>query len=241
MYRKGTGVTQNLERAAYWSTKAAEQGDRYSQSFLGWLYEIGSGVEQNFEQAAYWNLRGSMKSAVDPSRKNFKCCFGGEEVLKCLPEVLKKHPEFHGPKKLEFIPFKFSQPTFEMLDQLIRFDPSIESLIISSDENYEAEQDSLLIERLINSLREENTRLITLKFENIDKELQIQLDQLLAQNKVIGELRSHVSKTPFKKSDDLPIEVLALAVDKLIVHRIRSGEDKATTRAVLDELLMRTS
>lgn len=241
MYRKGTGVTQDFKRAAYWCEKAAEQNDRYSQSVLGWLYEIGSGVEQNFEQAAYWNLRGSMKSAVDPSRKNFKCYLGDEEVLKCLPEVLKKHPEFHGTKKLEFIRLKFSQPTFEMLDQLIRFDPSIESLIISSDENYEAEQASPLIERLINSLREENTRLITLKFDNIDEALQIQLDQLLAQNKVIGELRSHVSKTPFKKSDDLPIEVLALAVDKLIVHRIRSGEYKATTQAVVDEFLMKTS
>jgi len=241
MYRKGTGVTQDLKWAAYWCAKAAEQNDRYSQSFLGFLYETGSGVEQNFEQAAYWNLRSCMKSVADPSRKNFKCRFEGEEVLKCLPEVLKKHPEFHGPKKLEFIPFKFSQPTFEMLDQLIRFDPSIESLIISNDENYEAEQASPLIERLINSLREQNTRLITLKFDNIDEALQIQLDQLLAQNKVIGELRSHVSKTPFKKSDDLPIEVLALAVDKLIVHRIRSGENKATTQAVVDEFLMKTS
>ena len=238
MYRRGTGVTQDLKRAAYWCTKAAEQGHRFSQSGLGFLYEIGSGVEQNFEQAAYWHLRSSMKSAVDPSRKNFKCRFGGEEVLKCLLEVLKKYPEFHGPKKLEFSLFKFSQPTFEMLDQLIQFDQSIESLIISNDINYEAEQDSPLIERLINSLREENTSLIELKFDNIDEALQIQLDQLLEQNKVVGELRRYVSKHPTVNSDDLPLEVLVQVMDKLIIHRIRNGQDKAATQAAVDEFLM---
>jgi TPR repeat protein len=237
MYGASVGVEQDFNQAAYWFLEAANQGIKPAQYNLGVMYEMGEGVEQNFEQAVYWQLQGDLKLVAN--RKNFIFSdYGVDGVLKCLPNVLKKYPEFFGPKKVILKHFGFSQAGFDALDQLIRLDPSIESLVIKVDKNCEPEQVNPLIERLINSLREENTSLIELKFDRIDEALDIQLNQLLEQNKVIGELRLYVSKHPAVNSDDLPLEVLVQVMDKLIIHRIRNGQDKAATQAAVDEFLM---
>ena len=37
-----------------WYKLAAEQGDKYAQFSLGYLYEKGNGVSQNYEEAIKW-------------------------------------------------------------------------------------------------------------------------------------------------------------------------------------------
>ena len=40
-------MEQDYERAVKWYTKAAEQGDAWAQTDLGWCYEKGMGVAQS--------------------------------------------------------------------------------------------------------------------------------------------------------------------------------------------------
>lgn len=47
MYCKGEGVTQDYKEAAKWYRKAAEQGNRWAQYSLGYLYDTGRGVLQD--------------------------------------------------------------------------------------------------------------------------------------------------------------------------------------------------
>ena len=47
-------VPKDCEKAAYWFTKAAEQGDGYAQMRLGYSYANGEGVPKDFEKANYW-------------------------------------------------------------------------------------------------------------------------------------------------------------------------------------------
>jgi len=50
----GEGVEKDWEKAAYWFTKAAEQGDATAQNNLGVCYENGMGVERDRKKAVYW-------------------------------------------------------------------------------------------------------------------------------------------------------------------------------------------
>ena len=45
---------KKYKQAAYWYTKAAEQGNAAAQYYLGFYYEKGNGVRQDYKQAAYW-------------------------------------------------------------------------------------------------------------------------------------------------------------------------------------------
>ena len=55
MYERGNGVEQDYEKAVYWYSKSAEQGDADACEALAMLYESGLGVERDFEKARYWN------------------------------------------------------------------------------------------------------------------------------------------------------------------------------------------
>lgn len=54
MFYRGQEVAQDVEKAAYWFTKAAEKGYIEAQRFLGLMYSIGKGVSKDEKQAAYW-------------------------------------------------------------------------------------------------------------------------------------------------------------------------------------------
>lgn len=54
LYDKGLGINRDLEQAAAWYRKAAEQGHPFAQLNLGAMYEYGSGVSQSYEQAFNW-------------------------------------------------------------------------------------------------------------------------------------------------------------------------------------------
>ncbi|MEY2340770.1 tetratricopeptide repeat protein [Acidithiobacillus sp. IBUN Pt1247-S3] len=53
-YAAGDGVPQNLQLAAFWWQKAAENLNAAAQLQLGTAYAHGWGVAQNMDQAIYW-------------------------------------------------------------------------------------------------------------------------------------------------------------------------------------------
>lgn len=53
-YYEGLGVEKNLDKAIYWTRRAAEHQDRDGQFNLAWFYEKAIGVEYDLEQALFW-------------------------------------------------------------------------------------------------------------------------------------------------------------------------------------------
>ena len=60
----GYGVPQNFAAAAKWFEKAANQGDREAQFFLGKMYWGGEGIRRNDEQATKWFRRAAAQGDV---------------------------------------------------------------------------------------------------------------------------------------------------------------------------------
>lgn len=59
-YTEGLGVEKDLEKAFYWTRRAAEHGDWDGQYNLGCFYEEGAGTARDMEQAAHW-FRGAAR------------------------------------------------------------------------------------------------------------------------------------------------------------------------------------
>jgi TPR repeat protein len=64
MYDYGRGVPEDDTEAAKWYCKAAEQGNRFAQLFLGIMYKFGRGVPQDYVLAYMWlNLAAAQGSS----------------------------------------------------------------------------------------------------------------------------------------------------------------------------------
>ena len=53
-YSEGLGVERDIEKALYWTRRAAEHGDWDGQFNLGCFYEEGTGTARDMDQAARW-------------------------------------------------------------------------------------------------------------------------------------------------------------------------------------------
>ncbi len=60
-YYDGLGVEKDLEKALYWTRRAAEHGDRDGQCNLAWFYEDGIGVNRDLEQAKHWYRKAALQ------------------------------------------------------------------------------------------------------------------------------------------------------------------------------------
>jgi hypothetical protein len=70
MYQTGWGIPQQYDKAAYWYTLAAYNGNGNAQFALGLLYNKGQGVPMDVIQAYKWlNLSASQSRGED---RNFK-------------------------------------------------------------------------------------------------------------------------------------------------------------------------
>ncbi len=61
-YYDGLGVEKNLEKAVYWTRRAADHGDRDGQCNLAWFYEDGIGVERDMDMARYWYQKAALQN-----------------------------------------------------------------------------------------------------------------------------------------------------------------------------------
>lgn len=71
-YYEGLGVEKNLEKAVWWTRRAADHGDRDGQCNLAWFYEDAIGVERDMEQAAFWYRQAALQGhdlAIDKCRE----------------------------------------------------------------------------------------------------------------------------------------------------------------------------
>lgn len=70
-YLEGLGVEKDLEKAFYWTKRAANHGDRDGQSNLAWFYEEGVFVDANLEKAKHW-YKVSAQQGQEVSREKCK-------------------------------------------------------------------------------------------------------------------------------------------------------------------------
>ena len=60
-YYDGLGAEKDLEKAVYWTRRAAEHGDRDGQCNLAWFYEDAIGVKRDMEQAVFWYRKAALQ------------------------------------------------------------------------------------------------------------------------------------------------------------------------------------
>lgn len=60
-YYDGLGVEKDLEKAVWWTRRAADHGDRDGQYNLAWFHEDGIGVAQDMEQAIFWYRKAALQ------------------------------------------------------------------------------------------------------------------------------------------------------------------------------------
>ncbi len=60
-YYDGLGIDKDLEKAVYWTRRAADHGDRDGQYNLAWFYEEAIGVDRDMEQAVFWYRQAALQ------------------------------------------------------------------------------------------------------------------------------------------------------------------------------------
>ena len=60
-YYEGFGIEKDLDKALFWTKKAAEHGDRDGQCNLAWFYEDGIGVPVDLEKAKFWYKQAALQ------------------------------------------------------------------------------------------------------------------------------------------------------------------------------------
>lgn len=60
-YYDGLSVEKDLEKAVYWTRRAADHGDRDGQCNLAWFHEDAIGVERDMEQAIFWYRKAALQ------------------------------------------------------------------------------------------------------------------------------------------------------------------------------------
>ena len=60
-YYEGLGVAKDMEKAFYWTQRAAKHGDRDGQYNLAEFYENGTGTERDMEKAKFWYKQAALQ------------------------------------------------------------------------------------------------------------------------------------------------------------------------------------
>src|SRR5271157_212165 len=75
-YELGSGLPQDLAKAAMWYRKAGEQGYAVAQYSLGTMYSQGRGVPQDYAQAAIW-LRKAAEQGIARAQIELSALYAG--------------------------------------------------------------------------------------------------------------------------------------------------------------------
>lgn len=68
-YYEGLGVGKDLEKAVYWTRRAAEHGDRDAQYNLACFYEAGVGVARDRGAANFWYRKAALQGHAPAAEK----------------------------------------------------------------------------------------------------------------------------------------------------------------------------
>ena len=82
MYKTGSGVSPDCDKALEWTEQAALQGHTLAQSHLGTMYSKGCGekVKKNLFEAYYWTALAA-KQGLQFARENLKEARGATPSL----------------------------------------------------------------------------------------------------------------------------------------------------------------
>ncbi len=253
MYAKGKGVEANDVKAFNWYLKAANNGSKDAHLKLASYYQEGLGVKKDVLQATYWLLRSVVQ---EQNREIFLDEDAVEDdfysdVIQSIPKALTLFPEFKYIQTINFRNIALRDQEFLSLGQLIRANPPLEGLNLEDQELDDA--DALIFAQSLAF----NTTLTELIFDDeydFDTTIFDEIKASLAQNVVIAELRErmkgHLITGPdglpilvpyITRSDELPLEVLEIIVDKLILEASKAGKDKKAIIAGIDEFLLNVS
>jgi uncharacterized protein len=83
------GVPKNPAAAAYWFTKAAEQGDAKSQHSIAHMYQNGTHTVRNTEKAIYWYLKAAKQDVIRSHANLGSIYMDGNGVPKDFAEAAK--------------------------------------------------------------------------------------------------------------------------------------------------------
>jgi hypothetical protein len=253
MYAKGKGVEANDVKAFNWYLKAANNGSKDAHLKLASYYQEGLGVKKDVLQATYWLLRSVVQ---EQNREIFLDEDAVEDdfysdVIQSIPKALTLFPEFKYIKTINFRNIALRDQEFLSLGQLIRANPPLEGLNLEGQDLDDADA------RILAQSLAFNTTLTELIFDDdydFDATIFDEIKASLAQNVVIAELRErmkgHLITGPdglskrvsyITRSDELPLEVLEIIVDKLILEASKAGKDKKAIIAGIDEFLLNVS
>jgi hypothetical protein len=253
MYAKGKGVEANDVKAFNWYLKAANNGSKDAHLKLASYYQEGLGVKKDVLQATYWLLRSVVQ---EQNREIFLDEDAVEDdfysdVIQSIPKALTLFPEFKYIKTINFRNIALRDQEFLSLGQLIRANPPLEGLNLEGQDLDDADA------RILAQSLAFNTTLTELIFDDdydFDTTIFDRIKASLAQNVVIAELRErmkgHLITGPdglskrvsyITRSDELPLEVLEIIVDKLILEASKAGKDKKAIIAGIDEFLLNVS
>lgn len=98
MYRTGSGVAPDCDKALKWTKQAALQGHALAQSHMGMMYSKGCGetVEKNLFESYYWTALAA-KQGLQFARENLKKLEG--QLHPYLISEAQQKVEIFKPKK----------------------------------------------------------------------------------------------------------------------------------------------
>jgi hypothetical protein len=230
MLWNGLGINKDEAAAVSWFLKAADQGSIGAMDLLVTAYKMGIGVKKDEKVATYWFLKSSQEQGefgvLDLSRYL--------DLLDFIPEVLNEFKEFENLTSITISSILIDTNDFLPIAKLIRSNTTIQAINLSECLISEPAA-QLLIKAL-----ENNVSLTVLNIDpmHILPPMHATIKKLLEQNIVIAELRKDVDKYFLKNSNNLPLVVLKMVIDRTIVSYIKGGLSKEATQNAIDELMM---
>jgi TPR repeat protein len=88
-YRISEGITRDYAEAMKWVRKAAEQGDKNAQYFLGMMYHKGEGVPLDYTEAAKWYRKAAEQGDAVAQLNLGWSYHNGEGVTRDYAEAVK--------------------------------------------------------------------------------------------------------------------------------------------------------
>ena len=231
-YEFGWGVQKDGAEARSWCQKAAEQGELEAQFRLGQAYQDGDWGEKNGQQAAFWLLQSCLSSDGDT--------IDGDDLslgksVEFIPLLFREIKAFSQVKTLLLAENLITNAGARAIAQLIQENKTLEVLDLESNcfnnagarAIAQALHANLVLKKLIVGEGE------------IAQPVRADIALSLKKNKNIAALKKAAQANPFRKSQELPLELIPAIVDLVIeIHQKSIGvqHTRKQTQRLLNEI-----